>query len=124
MKYRGAATLTALAIPLGAWASWAALGQAVAPRAARFEFLVVESFDARYQGDTPGHMGRGASGLVAPRLALGDPVQRGGTRVGTVTHLEWNEARQSLEVEFSPEPNLRIGIGEPVWIAVPADAPR
>ena len=123
-----AAILAGSTILIGGWASWATRGQGVAPRAGgagRFEFLVVESFDARYQGDTPGHMGRAASGRVAPRLALGDPVLRGSARVGTVTHLEWNEARESLEVEFSPEPNVRIGIGDPVSVAIPAaDAPR
>ncbi len=107
-------------LPLG----WATLGQTVpvAPVGpTRFEFLVVESFDARYLGDTPGHLGRGASGRVAPRLALGDLVHRGTAKVGTVTSLVWNEARESLEVEFSPEPYLRISIGDPVWVAVPGE---
>ena len=131
MMRRDAATwgavLAAPAILVGGWAARATLGQAAPPGpggAPRFEFLIVESFDARYQGDTPGHMGRGASGRVAPRIALGDAVLRGTTRVGTVTHLEWNEARESLEVEFNPEPNLRIAVGDPVWVAIPADAPR
>ena len=91
------------------------------PVAGRFEFLVVESFDARYYLDTPGHLGRAASGRVVPRIALNDPVMRGPTKVGRVTHLIWNEARESLEVEFDPLPNVRVAVGDAVWIAVPVD---
>ena len=84
----------------------------------RFEFLVVESFDARYLGDTPGHLGRASLGKNLPRAALGDPVYRGTTKVGTITHLNWNEANESLEVEFDPESKERIVIGEAVWVAL------
>src|SRR5437763_16494434 len=57
----------------------------------RLEFEVVHSFDAKYLGDTPGHMGR-AGGLTTrrPRIALGDSVYRGEEKVGLVTHLDWN----------------------------------
>lgn len=130
MMLVGVVGLTLL-VSLG-WASWASLGQTVPapavtpppPGSPRFEFLVVESFDARYLGDTPGHLGRGASGRVAPHVALGDLVFRGTARAGTVTSLVWNEARESLEVEFSPEPYLRISIGDPVWVAIPAEKGR
>ena len=117
--------VTMASIMLAGWATWAAPGQGVAaPRPAeptRFEFLVVESFDARYFQDTPGHLGRAASGRVAPRIALFDPVMRGTTKVGEVSHLEWNEARESLEVEFNPEKNIRICIGDAIWISVPTN---
>src|SRR5688572_2986740 len=57
----------------------------------RLEFEVVQSFDAKYEGDTPGHMGR-AGGLQTrrPRVALGDPIYRGEEKVGQVTGLTWN----------------------------------
>ena len=117
---------------LAGWATWSTFGQTAFPTPAnpprqavpsRFEFLIVESFDARYLGDTPGHLGRAASGRVVPRIALGDPVMRGNIKVGTVTHLNWNEARESLEVEFNPEYNRRIVIGDPVWVEIPPDKP-
>ena len=124
----------AILATLAGWATWQTYGQGTTPRGVavtspaasvpRFEFLVVESFDSRYLGDTPGHLGRAASGRVAPRIALGDPVVRGTTKVGIVTHLDWNEARESLEVEFNPEVNTRICIGDPVWVPVPPEAPR
>lgn len=89
----------------------------VAKAGGRFEFEVVESFDARYVGDTPGHVGRhGELGELRPHVALGDPVQRGEQRVGTVTGLTWSAAHGSLEVEFDPEPLTRIAVGEVVWI--------
>lgn len=85
----------------------------------RFEFLVVESYDAKYLGDDPGHVGRGGGlGREAPDIALNDPVYHDTTRVGKVTGLLWNEAKQSLQVEFDPEPGRRIQIGDPFWIPV------
>ena len=138
MVSRGAARLgvvvgAVLATSVG-WASWQTSGQTInalpgsasppQPGPARFEFLVVESFDSRYLGDTPGHLGRAASGRVAPRIALGDPVLRGTTLIGEVTHLIWNEARESLEVEFNPKPGVRICIGDPVSIPIPPESPR
>lgn len=126
--------MMAVAIVLAGWLSWTTFGQTVTDRAtnstpggaasSRFEFLVVESFDARYLQDTPGHRGRAASGRVAPRIALFDPVMRGTTQIGEVTHLEWNEARESLEVEFNPRTGMRICIGDPVWVPIPTTPPR
>ncbi len=76
----------------------------------RFEFLVVESYDAQYLGDSPGHVGRsGGLGQEAPDIALDDPVYHDNTRVGKVTRLVWNEAKQSLQVEFDPEPGHPAG---------------
>ena len=128
------AILLAIPLTLAGWRVWSASGQIpVAPRpaatrgpgdASRFEFLVVESFDARYYMDTPGHLGRAASGRVAPRIALSDPVMRGTTKVGTVTHLDWNEARESLEVEFNPENGARICVGDAVYVPIPPDPAR
>ncbi len=86
------------------------------PNPGRFEFLVVESFDARYLGDTPGHLGRASLGRKSPRMALGDPVYRQSTRVGKVSHLNWNEANESLEVEFDPDKDQRVAIGDAVWV--------
>jgi len=85
----------------------------------RFEFEVIQSYDARYQGDTPGHMGR-SGGLENRKLhvALGDPVFRGEQQVGKVTGLGWSRAHGSLEVEFDPLPASRVCVGEQVWIAL------
>lgn len=94
-------------------------GPAVPPAAAggKFEFSVVESYDARYLGDTPGHTGRhGELGELRPGVALGDPVFRGETKVGTVSGLRWSSAHGSLEIEFDPEPRARIAVGEVVWV--------
>ena len=83
----------------------------------RFPFDVIESFDAKYEGDTPGHTGR-AGGLegVRPNVALGDPVFREDQKIGTVTSILWSRPQGSLTIEFDPEPNLRIAVGDPVWI--------
>ena len=103
----------------------AGVGSALTTRAqltanrTRFEFLVVESYDAQYLGDTPGHIGKaGGLGPAAPNIALDDPVYQDKVRVGKVTHLTWDEARESLQVEFDPEPGIRIAVGSPVWIPV------
>jgi hypothetical protein len=92
----------------------------------RFEFAVIESFDAKYLGDTPGHRGRGG-GLegVTPNVALDDPVYRGQTKVGRITGIHWDRARSSLEIEFDPEPLQRVSVGEVVWISIvpPRPAP-
>jgi hypothetical protein len=122
-----------LALLIG-WQVWAGAQQPAAPqvdrlpaRAAadlsRFEFEVVQSFDAKYQGDTPGHVGR-AGGLDArrPNAALGDPVFRGNERVGTITGLAWSRPHGSLEVEFDPQPNIRVAVGDMVWIALDGPA--
>lgn len=83
----------------------------------RFEFEVVESFDARYSGDTPGHIGRhGELQEVRPMVALGDAVYRGDTIVGNVTRLEWSRVHGSLEVEFGPVKDARVCVGEVVWL--------
>jgi len=89
----------------------------------RFEFEVIQSYDARYQGDTPGHMGR-SGGLENRKLhvALGDPVFRGDQQIGKVTGLGWSRAHGSLEVEFDPLPGARICVGEQFWIALDGQA--
>jgi hypothetical protein len=107
---------------LAAFVAWVwstpAQGPPAPPNPERFEFLVVESFDARYLGDTPGHLGRASLGRKSPRVALGDPVYRQSTRVGKVSHLNWNEANESLEVEFDPDRDQRIVLGDAVWVAL------
>jgi hypothetical protein len=102
--------------------------QQAKPNSGRFEFVIVESFDAKYLGDTPGHIGRGAVfGRQSPNLALGDPVYRGKSKIGKVSELKWDQARESLEIEFDPEPfrldtdgriegSQRIALGETVWV--------
>jgi hypothetical protein len=91
---------------------------AAAPNAVgRFEFEIIESFDAKYEGDTPGHIGRhGELGDDRPQAALGDAVYRGDQRIGTVTGLRWSRGHGSLEVEFDPEPKTRIRVGDVVWM--------
>src|SRR5215510_3176190 len=85
----------------------------------RFEFEVIQSYDAKYQGDTPGHMGR-SGGLENRKLhvALGDPVFRGEQQVGKVTSLGWSRPHGSLEVEFDPLEGARVCVGDTVWIAL------
>jgi len=88
------------------------------PQAAgRFEFEVIESFDAKYEGDTPGHIGRhGELGDRRPQAALGDAVYRGDEKVGTITGLRWNRGVGGLDVEFDPDPKTRIEVGDTVWM--------
>jgi hypothetical protein len=120
MRWRPRAAILAFCA-LSAYLAWDWSSPAQGPAAAnpgRFEFLVVESFDAKYQGDTPGHLGRASLGRNSPRVALGDPVFRETTRVGKVSRLIWNEARESLDVEFDPEKGQRVAIGDAVWVAL------
>jgi hypothetical protein len=99
----------------------------------RFHFQVVESFDAKYLGDTPGHVGRGSLGSARPDLALGDPVFRNETRIGKVTSILWDRTKDSLQVEFDPEPfeadpagrpvrAVRITVGVDVWVPLGGEA--
>lgn len=86
-----------------------------------FEFVVVESFDAKYEGDTPGHLGRhGGLGDTVPRVSLGDPIYRGkgdaAAVVGRVTNLKWSRGQGSLDIEFDPTDKTRIEIGDQVWL--------
>jgi len=92
----------------------------LAPPGTRFEFEVIESHDAAYLGDTPGHMGRDGGLTVRPNVALGDGVYRTTgektARVGTITRVVWDRVSGGLTVEFDPEPLTRIAVGEEVWI--------
>jgi hypothetical protein len=85
----------------------------------RFEFEVIESFNAKYEGDTPGHIGK-SGGLAdrRPHVALGDPVFRGEQKVGVVTGLGWSRAQGSLQVEFDPLDGARIAVGDQVWLTL------
>jgi len=86
----------------------------------RFPFEVIESHDAEYLGDTPGHMGRDGGLTVRPNVALGDGVYRTRgettTRVGTITRVVWDRVSGGLTVEFDPTPLIRIAVGDEVWI--------
>lgn len=86
----------------------------------KFDFEVIESHDAVYLGDTPGHMGRDGGLTVRPNVALGDGVYRTlgekVIRVGTVTRAAWDRVSGGLTIEFNPEPLLRIAVGDEVWI--------
>jgi hypothetical protein len=120
---------TLLALGLGVFAfGWHSLtsGQQPAPATARpvadsnrFEFEVVQSFDAKYEGDTPGHIGK-SGGLAdrRPHVALGDPVFRGQQKIGVITGLGWSRTHGSLEVEFDPVDQVRISVGDEVWLAL------
>lgn len=109
-----------VATPLGVRADGDRAPLPLAPRGTRFAFEVIESHDAAYLGDTPGHMGRDGGLKFRPNVALGDGVFRsvGGTttRVGTVTRVVWDRVSGGLTVEFDPAPLLRIAVGEEVWI--------
>lgn len=90
----------------------------------RLEFEVVHSFDAKYEGDTPGHMGR-AGGLQnrRPHVALGDSIYRGDDKVGQVTGLTWNRTNGSLDIEFDPVNNVRVNVGDEVWMMLDGSSP-
>ena len=92
----------------------------------RFWCEVIESFNAKYQGDTPGHIGRGGGLTFHPHVALGDPVyHRVGDvdrAIGSVTGVLWERLRGSLTVEFRPHEDHRIAVGDEVWVDLnPAD---
>jgi hypothetical protein len=91
----------------------------------RLEFEVVHSFDGKYLGDTPGHMGR-AGGLTTkrPQIALEDKVYRGEEVVGLVTHLDWNRGNNSLDIEFDPVAHARVCVGDMVWVVFDNPSPR
>ena len=121
------ATMVLVGLLLALWQVWAVKQQAAAQQPAaekvkvepkdRFKFEVIQSFNARYLGDTPGHIGKsGGLGDQRPRVALGDAVFRGEERVGTVTGLTWSRASGSLEVEFDPAEKVRICVGDEVWL--------
>ena len=114
------AALGAATVAVGvAWQLSATTAAQPAANRQRFDFLVIESYDAQYLGDDPGHIGRaGGLGNDPPDIALGDPVYHDQTKVGKVSRLVWNEAKQSLQVEFDPEPGQRIHIGDPFWIPI------
>lgn len=104
---------------------------ALAPPGTRFEFEVIESHDAAYLGDTPGHMGRDGGLKFRPNVALGDGVYRSegeqAVRVGTITRVLWDRVSGGLTVEFDPTPLVRVAVGQEVWIDLnpaPAAAER
>jgi hypothetical protein len=86
----------------------------------RFWFEVVESFNAKYQGDTAGHIGRGGGLSLHPHVALGDPVYHrigdADKAIGSVTGVVWDRLRSSLTVEFRPHEDHRIAVGDEVWV--------
>ena len=91
-----------------------------------FWFEVIESFNAKYQGDTAGHIGRGGGLSLQPHVALGDSVHHrvgdADTVVGSVTGLTWERLRGSLTVEFRSHEGHRIAVGDEVWVDLnPAD---
>jgi len=102
--------------------------QASLPLAAHgtpFYFEVIDSHDAKYQGDTPAHMGKDGGLTVRPNVALGDAVYRTANKstviIGTVTLVLWDRVSGSLTVEFDPEPNHRIAVGDEVWVDLNPD---
>lgn len=120
-----AGLLGAALLGVGYWAgNWPGLrSEAQEETPLRLSFEVIESFDAKYLGDTPGHVGRvGGLGMRRPKVALGDPVYRGEEIVGTVTGLLWNRSNGSLDIEFDPAPLKTIVLGDTVWVALRRDA--
>ncbi len=109
-----------IAAPGVAWAEDAQSRLALAPHGTKFLFEVIESHDAVYLGDTPGHMGRDGGLKVRPNVAIGDGVYRTDgettTRVGTITRAVWDRVSGGLTVEFDPEPLRRIAVGDEVWV--------
>lgn len=92
----------------------------LAPQGTKFHFEVIESHDAAYLGDTPGHMSRDGGLKFRPNVALGDGVYRTAgeksARIGTVTRVVWDRVSGGLTVEFDPAPLVRVAVGEEVWI--------
>ena len=90
-----------------------------------FWFEVIESFNAKYQGDTAGHIGRGGGLSLQPHVALGDPVHHRiddiDKIVGSVTGLTWERLRGSLTVEFRNHEGHRIAVGDEVWVDLNPD---
>lgn len=121
------ATVTLL---IAAWQAWSVGQQPAVDKSKnsapgnRLEFEVVQSFDAKYEGDTPGHMGR-AGGLTSrkPHVALNDPVYRGDQKVGIVTGLLWNRTNGSLDIEFDPAEKARVAVGDAVWLVLDSPDP-
>jgi hypothetical protein len=109
-----------IAAPDVAWAEDAQSRLPLAPHGTKFLFEVIESHDAVYLGDTPGHMGRDGGLKVRPNVAIGDGVYRTDgettTRVGTITRAVWDRVSGGLTVEFDPEPLRRIAVGDEVWV--------
>lgn len=121
-------TLSAMNLPSVSWAEDAQSRLPLAPHGTKFLFEVIESHDAVYLGDTPGHMGRDGGLKVRPNVALGDGVYwtdgETTTRVGTITRAVWDRVSGGLTVEFDPEPLRRIAVGDEVWVDLnPAPAP-
>lgn len=85
-----------------------------------FWFEVIESFNAKYEGDTPGHIGRGGGITLHPHVALGDAVyHRIGDEdkaIGVVTGATWDRLKGSLMIEFRPREDHRIAVGDEVWV--------
>jgi hypothetical protein len=108
-----------LMLVLGSIPFWLQGQQPPVDAGGRCEFEVVQSHYARFQGDLAGHMGR-ASGLENRKLqvALGDPIYRGEQQVGKVSFLGWSRPHGSLEVMFSPAANVRVCVGDTVWLAL------
>ena len=90
----------------------------------RFEMQVVESYDAQFEGDEPGHICRfGGLHDLVPKAALGDAIYCGDQKVGVVSGLKWSQAHGSLEIDFDPLPGVRVAIGETVWVKL-GDTPH
>jgi hypothetical protein len=113
------------------WQLWSSAQQPATAKSgdaaamSRLEFEVVQSFDAKYLGDTPGHMGR-AGRLENRRLqiALRDSIYRGDERVGIVTGLQWNRTNSSLDIEFDPVDHARVCVGDTVWLGLDVQATK
>lgn len=121
-------SLVAVALTVGAVACLPKLTAAPEPAgpkvtATRFEFEVIESYDAKYLGDTPGHHGRNGGLSARPRVLLGDPVYRGETVVGHVTTVVWDRVNGGLNIEFDPAPLQQISVCDVVWIRLDGSPP-
>ena len=100
----------------------------VAPHGTRFHFEVIESCDAKYLGDTPAHAGKDGGLTTRPQVALGDAVYRtegaDDVLVGRITRVAWSRVSGSLEVEFHPQPLVRVAVGDEVWIDLNPASPK
>ena len=103
---RAAMALAAVLVLVGPAGSprvgWAEDAQAKLPLAApgsKFHFEVIESHDAEYLCDTPGHMGRDGGLTVRPNVALGE---WGGVKTSPRTAARRRHARAARFCSWAP----------------------
>lgn len=81
---------------------------------------VIEIFDAKYAGDTPGCVAV-QKVTSPPRISLGDAVHRDGVTVGHLTAAAWNDETHVLRIEFDPSTGARTRISDVITLPTGAN---